>query len=143
MKNKLSHWILQGYQSLSRRKKRWLLIVLDIVICLTAIVGAFYLRNLALTYQNVFSYTWQVFLLISIKLWIFRQRGMYRPILRYTGIEFVSNAALSVFISSALLVFLAYLKGDWALPRLVVVIDGLLTLVLIVGARIFIPCAHD
>lgn len=111
---------------------------MDILICLLSIFIAFYLRNLALTPKGISSYVWQVSLLIIVKIVIFRQRGMYRPILRYTGIEFVTNAAQSVLLSLVVLVFLTYLQGSWALPRFVLLIDGFLTLVLIIWARILI-----
>jgi len=135
----LIFWLYRLYGSLSRANKRLLLYLVDTLLFLLAITVAFYLRfNLTLPGLAIDKYTWQVVLLILIKLFIFRIKGIYRPIIRYTEIDFLATAALAVIYSSGAQVILTYLQGTWPLPRAVLIIDALLTLVFVVGARLFI-----
>ncbi|NJQ98288.1 MAG: polysaccharide biosynthesis protein, partial [Hydrococcus sp. CSU_1_8] len=138
MRKRLLDWLYSFYHSLSRTYKRWLLMVLDALVCFVAIAGAFSLRNSVLPTPAIFTYSGQIIFLIAIKLLVFRLKGLYRPIVRYTDLEFVSTATQSVLASSGILVFLAYLQGLWQLPRSILLIDALLTLVSIITTRIAI-----
>jgi FlaA1/EpsC-like NDP-sugar epimerase len=139
MNQHLLDWLYASYHSLSRFYKRKLLMVIDAILCLASITGAFILREsfLPATLQ-ILPYFWPIVVLIVIKLLIFHLKGLYRPILRYTDLEFVWTAAQAVLISSGILVFLGYFQGFYPLPRSVLIIDGLLTLVMIVGVRVLI-----
>ncbi|MBR8826980.1 MAG: polysaccharide biosynthesis protein [Gomphosphaeria aponina SAG 52.96 = DSM 107014] len=112
---------------------------IDGVLFILAIAGAFALRfNSTLMYEYIFKYSWRILLLLVLKIIIFNLKGMYRPILRYTGLEFLSTAGAAVLYSSGTQVLLAYLQGSWPLPRSVLIIDALLTIVLVVGVRLII-----
>lgn len=139
MKKRVIYWLHRVYSSLSRASKRRLLYGVDTLLFLLAISFAFYLRfNLNLPAVTFDKYAWQVLLLIAIKLFIFRVKGIYRPIIRYTEIDFLTTATFAVVYSSVAQVILTYLQGSWPLPRAVLIIDALLTLVFVVSARLFI-----
>jgi FlaA1/EpsC-like NDP-sugar epimerase len=138
MRKRLFDWLYSFYHSLSRTYKRWLLMAIDATICFLAIAGAFSLRNSVLPTPEIFTYSGQIIFLIAIKILVFRLKGLYRPIVRYTDLEFVSTATQAVLVSSGILVFLAYLQGLWPLPRSILLIDALLTLISIVTTRIAI-----
>jgi len=112
---------------------------IDAVLFVLAIAGAFALRfNSELIYKYASTYFWRILLLLGIKIVIFNLKGMYRPILRYTGLEFLSTVGAAVLYSSGTQVLIAYLQGYWPLPRSILIIDALLTLVLVVGVRLII-----
>jgi FlaA1/EpsC-like NDP-sugar epimerase len=140
MKNYLVDRLHFVYCSISRPYKRRLLIFTDAILFALAISGSFVLRfnSVSVGIKRLEQYDWLILLLIVIKLVIFNFKGIYRPILRYTGIEFLSTAAQAVLYSSGLLVFLVYLQGNPSLPRSILIIDAFLTLVLIIGARLII-----
>lgn len=143
----MQHWLIKNLAaviqtsaaSLSRRQKHGLLVSLDIVLFLVAIYGAFGLRfSSAQPWAEALPYIWLVFLLILIKPLVFMAAGMYRPVLRYAGLEFLFTAAKAVLFSSGAFVLLAYLLQFLQLPRSVLINDALLTLSLVVGARLSI-----
>jgi FlaA1/EpsC-like NDP-sugar epimerase len=137
MRKRLLDNLYVYYNSLSRSNKRLLLMVIDAIVCFIAIYGAFSLRNSVLpTAAEIVEDSGRIVFLIAIKLIIFRLKGMYRPIVRYTDLEFLSTAMQAVLYSSGILVFLVYLQGFWPLPRAVLLIDALLTLVLVIATRI-------
>ncbi|MEB3311653.1 MAG: nucleoside-diphosphate sugar epimerase/dehydratase [Snowella sp.] len=139
MKTLLAKILYNIYRSLARSYKRKLLLFVDACICVLAIVGAFFLRDsISLLSLNIDQYFWPILFLISVKLIIFKLKGMYNPILRYTGIEFLSTATQSILLSSTILIVFGFIQGSWPLPRTIVGIDALLTLVLIVTVRILI-----
>ena len=139
MMKHLVGWLHGLYNSTARSYKRRLLSAIDTISFILAIFGAFSLRfNDILPVLEIKQFSWQICLLILIKIAIFHLRGMYRPILRFTGLEFLAPATQAVLYSSGTQVILAYLQGSWPLPRSVLIIDALLTLVLVVGVRISI-----
>ena len=122
--------------SISRQRKRHILMAVDTLVLLIAIYSAFLLRFSFEMPLQVNEYVWLIAVLIGTKLIWFHLLGLYRPILRYTGIEFLAPATKAVFCSSTTLVLIAYLFASKQLPRAVLVIDAILTLLLIVGARL-------
>jgi FlaA1/EpsC-like NDP-sugar epimerase len=139
MSRKLANKILKLANSLSRSSKRSLLIVTDCLIFCLTIYLAFSLRfNLSLEYQQIRPFFGEIFSLIAIKLLVFYLKGIYRPVVRYTGLEFLSSVLQAVLYSSGVLISLAYFQRDAFLPRSVLIIDALLTLVLVIGVRLLI-----
>ncbi len=134
----LADAIQKAAASLSRRQKHGLLLAIDTVLFLLAIYGAFGLRfSSLLPIQEMLASAWLIFLLILIKPLIFIAMGMYRPILRYAGLEFLFTAAQAVLFSSGTFVVLAYLLEFFQLPRSILINDALLTLLLVIGVRLF------
>ncbi|MCA2723350.1 MAG: polysaccharide biosynthesis protein [Microcystis sp. M048S1] len=139
MYRKLAKKILKLANSLSRSSKRSLLMVTDCLIFSLTIYLAFYLRlNLSLEYQQIRHFWGEILGLIAIKVLVFYLRGIYRPVVRYTGLEFLASVLQAVLYSSGVLISLAYFQGDAFLPRSVLIIDALLTLVLVIGVRLLI-----
>ncbi|MCA2552700.1 MAG: polysaccharide biosynthesis protein [Microcystis sp. M04BS1] len=139
MYRKLANKILKLANSLSRSSKRSILIVTDCLIFGLSIYLAFSLRfNLSLEYQQIRPFFGEILSLIAIKLLVFYLKGIYRPVVRYTGLEFLSSVLQAVLYSSGVLISLAYFQRDAFLPRSVLIIDALLTLVLVIGVRLLI-----
>jgi FlaA1/EpsC-like NDP-sugar epimerase len=139
MYRKLANKILKLANSLSRSSKRSLLMVTDCLIFCLTIYLAFYLRfNLSLEYQQIRPFLGEILGLIAIKTLVFYLKGIYSPVVRYTGLEFLSSVMQAVLYSSGVLISLAYFQGDTFLPRSVLIIDALLTLVLVIGVRLLI-----
>ncbi|BCU10072.1 polysaccharide biosynthesis protein [Microcystis aeruginosa] len=139
MYRKLAKKILKLANSLSRSSKRSLLMVTDCLIFSLTIYLAFYLRlNLSLEYEQIRPFLGQILGLIAVKTLVFSLKGIYSPVVRYTGLEFLSSVLQAVLYSSGVLISLAYFQGDAFLPRSVLIIDALLTLVLVIGVRLLI-----
>lgn len=79
---------------------------------------------------------WQVFALILFKHVIFNAIGLYKPLLRYSGLVLLNVTARAVAASTVSLIALSYFMGDWALARSVLIIDALLTLTLVTALRL-------
>jgi len=93
MYRKLANKILKLANSLSRSSKRSLLIVTDCLVFCLSIYLAFSLRlNLSLEYQEIRPFLEEIFSLIAIKLLVFYLRGIYRPVVRYTGFRTASGS---------------------------------------------------
>jgi FlaA1/EpsC-like NDP-sugar epimerase len=139
MYTKLANKILKFANSLSRSSKRSLLIVTDSIIFALTIYLAFSLRfNLSLEYHQIRPFFGEILSLIAIKIVVFYLKGIYSPVLRYTGLEFLSTVLQAVLYSSGVLISLAYFQREAFLPRSVLIIDALLTLVLVIGSRLLI-----
>lgn len=131
--------IRKAAASLSRQQKHGLLLSLDLCLFVIAIYAAFGLRFGSLTaFSEALEYTWLMVLLITIKTIVFLATGLYRPVLRYAGIEFLFTSAKAVLYSSGAFVLLAYLLEFLQLPRSVLINDALLTLSLVIGVRLAI-----
>lgn len=137
---KLAATIQKVAVSMSRQQKHFFLLSLDVILFMVAIYGAFGLRFSSVDpiSETLLPYIWLILLLIVIKPLVFMATGMYRPVLRYAGLEFLFTAVKAVLVSSGAFVLLAYLLGFLRLPRSVLVNDALLTLFLVVGVRLLI-----
>ncbi|MFM7476404.1 MAG: polysaccharide biosynthesis protein, partial [Microcystis aeruginosa] len=117
MYRKLANKILKLANCLSRSSKQSLLIITDCLIFCLTIYLAFSLRlNLSLEYQEIRPFFREIFSLIAIKLLVFYLRGIYSPVVRYTGLEFLSSVLQAVLYSSGVLISLAYFQMDAFLP---------------------------
>jgi len=123
--------------TLSRQQKHLLLISIDIVLFLVSIYSAFYFRlGFWLSYSTIWQFIWLIGALLIVKTVIFRAMGIYRSVLRYTGLEFLLTALKAVLLSSGTLVVLACLLQSFQLPRSVLINDAFLTLLLVVNVRL-------
>jgi FlaA1/EpsC-like NDP-sugar epimerase len=140
MRNKLADGLLNIYGSLSRQRKQLVLGFTDAIVFFIAITIAISLRfkaNPAVQYL-VLENWWKLALFIALKLVVFWLVGVYRPILRYTGLEFLFSIAQGTAISSGIWLLFSLQRGMMPFSRVVLVMDGLLTLVLVVVARLLI-----
>ena len=139
MYRKLANKILKLANYLSRSSKRSLLMITDcLVFCLTIYLSFSLRLNLSLEYREIRPFLEPILGLIAIKTLVFYLKGIYSPVVRYTGLEFLSSVLQAVLYSSGFLIILAYFQGDAFLPRSVLIIDALLTLVLVIGVRLLI-----
>jgi FlaA1/EpsC-like NDP-sugar epimerase len=140
--------------SLSRQQKRLILTSFDIIFFLVSIYSAFVFRfGFEDAWKEIFKSSLLVLLLLSIKISVFQKMGMYRPILRYTGFEFILTALKAVMISSGTLAVLTYLlnylpvpadlESSFLLPGSVLINDALLTLLFVAGIRLAMRYAAD
>ncbi|RMH78403.1 MAG: polysaccharide biosynthesis protein [Cyanobacteria bacterium J007] len=135
----LASFIQRTAISLSRRQKQTILLTLDVFLFLVAIWAAFGLRfSTPLPLAETVRYLWLLPLLLLLKPLVFLGTGMYRPVLRYAGFEFLLTASKAVICSSGAFIILAYFLPPLQLPRSVLINDALLTLLLVVSTRLSI-----
>lgn len=126
--------IVNPLLALPRRAKRIAVFILDVILVLVSVWGAFYLRidqtGLPQLQQN---YVYLLALLLAIPLFV--RFGLYRAIFRYTGLAALATIAKAVG-TYALLFFMALLWFQWdGVPRTVGLIQPLLFLLLVATSR--------
>lgn len=122
-----------------RRTRRCILKVLDVSIFLCSIYLASALRLESLLPVTYFSEkSWQIATLILFKYFVFDAIGLYKPLLRYSGLTLLNLAGRATVISTVSLITLSYFVGDWALSRSILIIDALLTLTLVIFLRLLL-----
>lgn len=126
-------------KSLSRRQKRSLLLLGDVILFILSIYSALWFRfefwDLNLT---IWRYVELIPLAILIKSIVFQKIGIYRSVLRYGGSAFIRLAFKAVLLSSGLLAVMAYFIEPLQAPRSVIVNDAFLTFFLVVNFRLLI-----
>lgn len=134
------------YASLSRSQKQWLLMILDFILISLSLLGALVIRLSALAirvesldlsslFQEYFPIT---VVALVVKLVVLQVTGIYRPILRYVGVEIFYQVGYAIALSYGIVLFLGFLLQIRQLPRSVLLVDALLSLLLIVGAHLFL-----
>lgn len=128
--------IIQFVLALPKRLRRYLLFTADSTIFLIATCIALNLRfEESSLLEQLIKYQESLVLVIPIKFCIFYLLGMYRPLLRHTGVEVLWIALKSVILSEAVLVATTSLLGVPVLPRSVQIISALITWIGVVGIR--------
>ena len=129
---------LRSLGSLSRIKRPSILAVLDLAFIPTAAYLAFSLRfdgNIPPEYLVAYAQTlpW----LLAIRGLTFLPFGLYGGLWRYTGVWDLSRIVFAVFMSSLLLHVVVYRElGPAVYPRSIVIIDSLLLVCFLGGARL-------
>lgn len=130
--------VLKKVLNLPPRLRRYLLFGTDAGIFLAATCFALSLRfdsdpmiDLAIAYSHI------LWLVIPVKFCVFYLLGMYRPLLRHTGIEVLWIAVKSVIMGEAALVAVGSVFQIQLLPRSVQIISALLTWIGVVGVRVW------
>ncbi|AFY69424.1 polysaccharide biosynthesis protein CapD [Thalassoporum mexicanum PCC 7367] len=125
--------------ALPRSQKRALLVLMDSLLFLAATYAALGLRfNNLFPVEQILEYGWRAALLLIINLVVFVAMGLYRPILRYTGAEFMAIAAKPVLVSFGISIALAYFLKFLLLPRSVLINTALLSLLFVSVARFWL-----
>jgi FlaA1/EpsC-like NDP-sugar epimerase len=142
MKN-LATNLYKNNESLSSIQKRWLLVIIDIFLLHLSIAVAF-----CLGYRSINRGLWEftsvywphIFLFISLKMSLFNLLGIYRPILRFTGVEFISNISRVTIYACIIQVVISFGLhfDDWPLRKSVLIVDVLSTLFLAIAVRLAI-----
>jgi FlaA1/EpsC-like NDP-sugar epimerase len=85
------------------------------------------------TYLN--QYLDLIYIIIPVKILFFWLAGLYKPVVKYLGLEFFMTALVASIGSTGILVLLSFVFRFHSFPRSVYIIDTLLTLFLIIGSR--------
>jgi FlaA1/EpsC-like NDP-sugar epimerase len=140
MKNLVAS-LYKNNESLSSFHKRWLLAIIDVFFFNVSIVVALCLRyrSIPVGLDNLVHDYWpSIAFFVFFKAVLFHILGIYRPILRFTGIEFVSNISRATIYAGVIQVVLSYIQNTWPLPKGVLIFDILFTLVLTTAIRLAI-----
>lgn len=137
--NLLNSIVNSFYLKLSRNAKKAIFISIDIVLFIFSILLAFVLRfDLFEALIWIPQYQFQICLLLPVKLVFFWFAGIYRPVLRYTGLEFLGTAFIASTGGTGIFALTGVLLVIKSLPRSILVMDAFITLILIVAVRLVI-----
>ncbi len=129
--------INQFYLKLSRSAKKGVFLCTDFVAFILSIFLAFVLRfDLFDALIRIPTYQIQILLLIPVKLSFFWIVGVYRPVLRYTGLEFLGTAVIASTGGTGVFALASILLVLHPLPRSILVMDAFITLIFIVAIRL-------
>ncbi|NBD34258.1 MAG: polysaccharide biosynthesis protein [Cyanobacteria bacterium] len=134
------------YSSLSRSQKQWILIGVDFILISLSLLCALAIRLFALAVRfeslDLSSLSQEYFpitmVALLVKLVTLRVSGIYRPILRYVGLEIFYQVSYAIALSYGIIVFVGFFTQIRQLPRSVLLVDALLSILLIVGAHLLI-----
>ena len=137
--NVVNNFINGFYLRLDRSAKRWIFRFIDLLLFTVSIGIAFILRfDLFEALNWIPQYSVQIYLLLPVKMLFFTIVGVYRPVLRYTGLEFLGTALVASIGGTALVALTSLLLTIPHFPRSVLIMDSILTLVLMVSNRLVI-----
>jgi FlaA1/EpsC-like NDP-sugar epimerase len=127
------------FKVLSTSQKHTLLTLIDISLFLVAIGVAI---GFSTGFDRVPSEIWQshkfVVTEIAVKIGLFWQFGIYRQVLRYGGWEFLFAIVKAVTLGSAVIATISNLVPDTTISTSILINDGILTLLLAIGFRLFV-----
>ncbi|WP_231937623.1 nucleoside-diphosphate sugar epimerase/dehydratase [Geminocystis sp. NIES-3709] len=127
------------YGDLSRYQKRIILSCLDFLVSTFSIFLAFtILYNIGHTLELFALFLPLITGYIVFKVVIFQLFGLYRPVLKYTDLSFLSTISKSVLFTSVIGVFLINLFADRFISESVIIIDGLISIVAVTALRLTI-----
>jgi FlaA1/EpsC-like NDP-sugar epimerase len=135
----LSFLSIPNYSDLSRLQKRIILSCLDcfaLVLSLFFAFGIFYSISQTLKLFSVFFPLITAYLLL--KLFLVQWLGLYRPVVKYNDIGFVSTTTISMIISSIIGILLITIFADQDIAQSVMIIDCLISIIAIMALRLFI-----
>lgn len=133
---KVAKSVSDQVSKLSRNQKRLLLLGADLFIFLLSLLISFSLyRDSIFPKDFIAQYIPALCLTIPIKFVAFYWMGMYKSILRYSQASFVNTALKGVAVAAAGSATLGLFLGINILPRTIQVLDGLLTLFLVIFSR--------
>jgi FlaA1/EpsC-like NDP-sugar epimerase len=117
-------------------QRRLCLVGIDALIFFGAIYLALYLRfDFVLPSPQLTYYSKSIVLLVLFKLCCFYGAGIYRPLLRYSGIGLIENALKATLISEGSLIVLNAWLAFTPLPRSVQIVSGLVSFLAVVFSR--------
>lgn len=122
---------------------RWLIFMLDLVICMVSIVMAYYIRyNLDINNLDYSELSRNILITTGINLIVFFNVKTYAGIIRYTSAQDTFRVLFAVFISNItfVLINLTYisLNSDRLISNKVLVINGLVSFLCLISYRVLI-----
>ena len=133
----LNDFVSRFYLNLERRGKRWVFRFLDIIVFGVSIYLAFAIRfDLFQAFTELHKFYQLALLIFPVKLLFFWIVGLYRPILRFVGVEFLGIAIIAALGSTGFLLLTGFILVLPLFPRSVFILDSMLTLFLIIAVRV-------
>jgi FlaA1/EpsC-like NDP-sugar epimerase len=131
--------IVKYIVGLTSIQRRFCLVGIDALIFFAAIYLALYLRfDFLLPSAQLVYYSKSIVVLVLFKLCCFYGAGIYRPLLRYSGIGMIENALKATLISEASLIVLNAWFAFTPLPRSVQIVSGLVSFLAVVFSRLLL-----
>jgi FlaA1/EpsC-like NDP-sugar epimerase len=131
--------VLRRIIYLPSQPRRFLLLVLDAVIFAISIYAALYLRfDGDVPGERFIAYSQVALLLITFKSCCFYVVGMYRPLLRYSGLELVEIPLKATLLGDGIILFLNLFLHSTRLPQSVQIIAAILSIVLVISLRVLL-----
>jgi FlaA1/EpsC-like NDP-sugar epimerase len=139
MSKKLHILLHKYYLSAPRKTKRWIFRFIDLLFILLSLYIAFALRfDLFEAWRWIKVFMPELILFVPVKLATYWIIGVYRPVVRYAGEEFLLTAVKATIASTGLLALIWLLMRFPSLPRLVFILDAINSFLFLTGARIII-----
>ena len=127
------------HSSLSRSQKKWIFITLDLILLGASLVFAFAARFESLAVFDILMEYFPITVItLLVKVAVLQTLGMYRPILRYVGLELFYKVVYAIALSYGIIVFIAFFTETEQLPRSVLLNDALLSILFMVAVRLSI-----
>ncbi|MFM2429989.1 MAG: hypothetical protein RLZZ511_1202 [Cyanobacteriota bacterium] len=134
MKRLLKYFIFD-----SADQRRLLLFLIDTAIIWVSLYGSLLLRlDTQLTSPREQLYLHSVLVFTLFKMGCFYVAGMYRPLLRHSGLELIESPIKAMLWSDGLLLLLSFGFQVTVLPRSVQIISAFISLVLIITSRLLL-----
>jgi FlaA1/EpsC-like NDP-sugar epimerase len=139
LKIKVFKSLLKCIVYLTSFQRRLLLLILDTLIFAISIYAALYLRfDGYIPRENLVAYAQIAFLLTSFKSCCFYLLGMYRPLLRYSGLELVEIPLKATLLSDGIILILNLSLSSTRLPQSVQIIAAILSIVMVISLRVIV-----
>ena len=131
--------LLKNITDLSSPRRHLLLLTLDVFVFAMSIYAALLLRfDFDVTTEKLAIYGRTLVVLVVLKACCFYFLGMYRPLLRYSGLELV-EAALKATLWSESLALIVTSTTNWIdLPRSVQITAATISIVLVISVRVIL-----
>ena len=135
-------WIksaLRKLKSISDRQRKLLLLSSDIVILTFSTYLAFVLRfDQILPIEEIYQFWAGIIISIALKIILFSVFGLYRPLLRHSGLEMLEIIFKVTLVTDGLLILSSMILAPRLLPRSIQIIAAIVTLMLIINSRLTI-----
>lgn len=130
---------LKKLKSISDTQRKLLLIGNDVLILIFSTYLAFVLRfDQLLPLNQIQEFKTGILVTIGLKLVLFYIFGLYRPLLRHSGLEMLEIILKVTLMTDGLVLFSSILFEDRLLPRSIQIILAFVALVLIINSRLTI-----
>jgi FlaA1/EpsC-like NDP-sugar epimerase len=133
--------MLRYFLSLSRIKKQLIMVLIDSILLILAVFVSMSLRLgeiyiFSLSEQEKLIITWQFFVVPLVAIPIFFQFGVYRITIRFIVFDSLRSIIEAVTLYSLICGVLLYLFPIYSMPRSVILINWMLSIITIVGIRL-------
>lgn len=132
-------YLLGRLKSVSDRQRRLLLLGSDLLILFFSTYLAFILRfDQAIPIGELLKFWPGILISVGFKIILFSIFGLYRPLLRHSGLEILEIIFKVTLVTDGLLILSSMLLAPRLLPRSIQIIAAIITLILIINSRLTI-----